>query len=108
MGASGILIALLVLLIFLALMADNFLSSYNLTVVVRTAAFVGIVALGQTLVLLIGGIDLSVGAAAGLSEIVGALMLTKLGIHPYAVVPLTVLFGLCLGFANGFSAVFFV
>lgn len=100
--ASGILIALLVLLIFLALMADNFLSSYNLTVVVRTAAFVGIVALGQTLVLLIGGIDLSVGAAAGLSAIVGTLMLTKLGIHPYAVVPLTMLFGLCLGFANGF------
>lgn len=100
--ASGILIALLVLLIFLALMAENFLSSYNLTVVVRTAAFVGIVALGQTLVLLIGGIDLSVGAAAGLSAIVGSLMLTKLGIHPYAVIPLTMLFGLCLGFANGF------
>lgn len=100
--ASGVLIALIALVLALSLVAPNFLSAYNLGVVARQASFVGLVALGQTLVLLIGGIDLSLGAAAGLSAIVGSLMLTKLGVNPYAVVPLTALFGLCLGFLNGF------
>ena len=100
--ASGILVALVVLVVLLAIATPNFLTAYNMTVVARQASFVGLVALGQTLVLLVGGIDLSVGAAAGLSAIVGALILTQLGVHPYAVLPLTAAFGLCLGFLNGF------
>lgn len=100
--ASGITVALIALMVVLSLAADNFFSSYNMSVVARQAAFVGLVALGQTLVLLVGGIDLSVGAAAGLSAIVGAMMLNMLGVHPYLVIPLTMLFGLSLGFINGF------
>lgn len=100
--ASGITVALIALMVVLSLATDNFFSSYNMSVVARQAAFVGLVALGQTLVLLVGGIDLSVGAAAGLSAIVGAMMLNMLGIHPYFVIPLTMLFGLSLGFINGF------
>ncbi len=99
--ASGVLIALVALATVLALATPNFLTTYNLSVVARQASFVGLVALGQTLVLLIGGIDLSVGAAAGLSAIVGALMLTKTGVHPYLVLPLTGLFGFALGLING-------
>lgn len=100
--ASGILVALIVLMAVLSLATDNFMSSYNMSVVARQAAFVGLVALGQTLVLLVGGIDLSVGAAAGLSAIVGSLLLTMFGVHPYLVIPLTMAFGLCLGLINGF------
>jgi len=99
--ASGILVALVVLTAALSLAADNFLSAYNVEVVVRQAAFVGLVALGQTLVLLVGGIDLSVGAAAGLSAIVGSIALTQWGLHPWLVVPFTMLFGLALGSING-------
>lgn len=99
--ASAILVALIVLTAGLSIAADNFLSSYNVAVVVRQAAFVGLVALGQTLVLLVGGIDLSVGAAAGLSAIVGSIALTQWGVHPWVVIPFTMLFGLCLGFING-------
>ncbi|MFF2324283.1 ABC transporter permease [Agrobacterium sp. NPDC058088] len=99
--ASGILVALILLMVVLSLATNNFMSSYNMSVVARQAAFVGLVALGQTLVLLVGGIDLSVGAAAGLSAIVGSLLLTMFGVHPYLVIPLTMAFGLCLGLVNG-------
>lgn len=99
--ASAILVALVLLTAGLALAADNFLSAYNVSVVVRQAAFFGLVALGQTLVLLVGGIDLSVGAAAGLSAIVGSIALTQWGLHPWLVIPFTMLFGLLLGFVNG-------
>jgi ribose transport system permease protein len=100
--ASGVLIALLALVILLSFAAPAFLSQYNMSVVARQASFVGLVALGQTLVLLIGGIDLSVGAAAGLSAIFGSLLLTQTGIHPYAVLPITASFGMLLGCLNGF------
>jgi ribose transport system permease protein len=99
--ASGILVALVVLTLALSLAADNFLSAYTVEVVVRQAAFVGLVALGQTLVLLVGGIDLSVGAAAGISAIVGSIALTQWGFHPWLVIPFTMLFGFGLGAVNG-------
>ncbi|MFO1141429.1 MAG: ABC transporter permease [Amaricoccus sp.] len=99
--ASGILVALVALTLALSLATDNFLSTYNVEVVVRQAAFVGFVALGQTLVLLTGGIDLSVGAAAGLSAIVGSIALTQWGLHPWLVVPFAMLFGFGLGSLNG-------
>jgi len=98
---SGVLVALVVLTLALSVMSDNFLTSYNVSVVVRQAAFVGLVALGQTLVLLVGGIDLSVGTAAGLSSIFGAIALTQWGIHPYLIVPFTMAFGFLLGATNG-------
>ncbi|MEN8751096.1 ABC transporter permease [Marivita sp.] len=98
---SGVLVALVLLIAGLAFATDNFLSAYNVSVVMRQAAFVGLVALGQTLVLLVGGIDLSVGAAAGLSSIIGAIALTQWGIHPYLIIPFTMAFGFFLGAING-------
>ena len=100
--ASGVLIALIVLCAILSIASPNFLTPFNLTVVVREASFVGLVALGQTLVLLLGGIDLSVGAAAALSSIVGSLFLKSLGVPPVFVIPATALFGICIGSINGF------
>lgn len=99
--ASGVMVALVALVLALSLATDNFLSSYNLSVVVRQAAFVGLVALGQTLVLLVGGIDLSVGAGAGLSSTVGAIALTAWGVPPWLVIPFTMAFGFALGATNG-------
>lgn len=99
--ASGALMALAAVCFLLAMLTDTFATSYNLSVVARQASFVGLVALGQTLVLLTGGIDLSVGAAAGLSAIVGSLLLTRTSIHPYLVIPLTMAFGGFLGSLNG-------
>lgn len=91
--------ALVILTTALRLAADNFLSAYNLSVVVRPATFYGLVALKQTLVLLVGGIDLS-AEAAGLSAIVGSIALTQSGVHPWLVIPYTMAFGLLLGFVN--------
>lgn len=98
---SGVLVALIVLIIVVSLYTDKFLTPFNGQVIARQVSYIGLVALAQTLVLLIGGIDLSVGAGAGLSAIVGALMLTSAGVHPYAVIPLTMMFGLLLGLLNG-------
>ena len=98
--ASGVLFALIILTLLLALTSPNFFTLTNIPIVLRNASFVGMVALGETLVILVGGIDLSIGTAAGLSAIIGALMLTQLGVPPLVAIPLTLLFGFALGLIN--------
>jgi ribose transport system permease protein len=99
--AFGIISALVIMCVLLSVSVDSFLTSFNLTVVIRQASFVGIIALGETLVLLLGGIDLSVGAGAGLSAIIGSLMLAGAGINPWLIIPLTCVFGFVVGLING-------
>lgn len=56
-----------------------FLSYGNLTDVLRQVSITGLVATGMTLVILLGGIDLSVGSMMGFSTIICAMLLTKAG-----------------------------
>jgi simple sugar transport system permease protein len=56
-----------------------FLSYGNLTDVLRQVSITGLVATGMTIVILLGGIDLSVGSVMGFSTIVCAMLLTKPG-----------------------------
>ena len=98
---SGILLGLVVLSVLLALSTDTFLNRFNLATVARQASFVGIVAFGQTIVLLTGGIDLSVGSMAGLCAILCTLLMTKLQIPAEAAIVLGVGIGLVLGAFNG-------
>lgn len=61
-SALGPLATGAVLLVAIALLWPSFFQNQNLTNVLRAAAILGLVTLGQTFVLLVGGIDLSVGA----------------------------------------------
>jgi simple sugar transport system permease protein len=56
-----------------------FLSYANLTDVLRQVSITGLVATGMTIVILLGGIDLSVGSVVGFSTVVCAMLLTKAG-----------------------------
>src|SRR5262245_1610286 len=56
-----------------------FLSYANLTDVLRQVSITGLVATGMTIVILLGGIDLSVGSVMGFSTIICAMLLTKTG-----------------------------
>lgn len=98
---GSVLVALVVLGLLLTLGTPKFLSPYNLEIVVRQIAFVAIVAMGQTLVLLTGGVDLSVGSVAGLCGIVGAMLMTSTQLDPYLCALLAVFLGALLGSVNG-------
>lgn len=98
---SGILLALIVMCVGLSVTTSTFLTQYNIGVVIRQASFVAIVALGETLVLLIGGIDLSVGYIAGLCSILGCLLMTATSIDPYICTLITLVIGLLFGTISG-------
>jgi ribose transport system permease protein len=74
-----------------------FLSAGNLGNIVRAMSEIGIIAIGMTFVILIGGIDLSVGAILGLSAVGTAALLVNNGLG----IPETVLIVLLLGTAIG-------
>ena len=96
----GVLLALLLLCAVWAATLPNFRRAENLYNVSRDFSFVGIMAVGGALVMLTGGIDLSVGSVMGLSGVVTAGALAGGGSVPGAVL-LGLLAGLGCGLVNG-------
>jgi len=96
----GILGALGLMLLILVVFVPQFRDIQNLTNITRNFSFVGIVAMGMTLVILTGGIDLSVGSVWGMTAVIVAFLLT----HGWPVVPaiLVSLLAACgIGLMNG-------
>ena len=100
-------IALIIVISFFAMTAPNFLSLSSVSIMLQHIALIAIVGIGMSFVILVGGIDLSVGSVAGLAGMVaGALLLNGLVIEPlgvvvYPSVPLVIILGLLVGAACG-------
>lgn len=72
----------------------------NLSYIANNQGRYGIVTLGAALVIIVGGIDLSIGSVVGCAAVLfGALM--EEGVHPFAAAGWTLLFGKSVGLANG-------
>ena len=91
--------ALLVLLAWNALFQPQFLGV--LVDIVHRGTPVLLLALGQTLVLATGGVDLSVGAVMALGSSLAAILLTQAGLPAEAVITIAICAGLALGAWNG-------
>jgi erythritol transport system permease protein len=104
-------IALIVVTLFFAIMAPNFVSVANAIIISKHVAINAILAIGMTYVILTGGIDLSVGSIVGLTGMVAGgllahgLHLPMLGVIVYPnvleVVGIALLVGTAIGAING-------
>src|SRR5919199_998394 len=97
---AGGLIVLLILFGAMTLASSEFLTGDNLANLARQVAVFGIIAVGQLLVILTAGIDLSVGSVLGLTGCVSAQLL----VHGWGIVPAIlagVLIGALIGAFNG-------
>src|ERR1700730_2684941 len=97
---SGGLVVLLVAVGALTLASNEFLTGGNLSNLARQVAIFGIIAVGQLLVILTAGIDLSVGSVLGLSGAVTAQLLVAGLVAPVAIL-VGLAIGAALGLANG-------
>ena len=77
---SGPYFALLVLVVLCSLTNDVFASSQNLLNITRQVSYSGLIALGMTFVIIVGGIDLSVGSLFALSGVLAALAMQSFSI----------------------------
>ncbi|MBB5701992.1 ribose transport system permease protein [Ochrobactrum daejeonense] len=103
----GMAVVLLFLLVFFSFATDAFLSQQNITNVLRQVAMLGIASVGMALVVLTGGIDLSVGSVIALVGVVVALAMTALGLNVYAACLLGIATGAFVGLINGLAVTAF-
>ena len=93
----GIYVFLVAIILFFALMTDAFLTFDNFIVILRQVSIIGICAFGETLVVIGGGIDLSVGSTVALSGVIAASLAKFLEVP----VPLAFLAGIAAGSVCG-------
>jgi erythritol transport system permease protein len=104
-------IALGVVTLVFSLLSPEFLTTGNLSILVKHVAINAILAIGMTFVIISGGIDLSVGSIVGFSGMVAGLLLSR-GLvlapfdtviypHVWFVVVLSLLAGMAIGAING-------
>jgi D-xylose transport system permease protein len=99
---NATLIALVVLAVALAVADPTFHTARNLSNVARQVTIVGIVGVGMTMVILIAGIDLSVGSVVGVAAVVVTLLM-QYGLAAWIAVPVTLVgVGGLIGLWNGF------
>lgn len=83
-----------------SLVSDKFLTLQNIFNIMQQSAFIGLVSIGMTFVILVAGIDLSVGSILALSGMVVSILLTQ-GMHPIFAILITLIVGALLGSISG-------
>lgn len=101
-NAPVIVVYGLIVLLFIigATQSERFLTERNLSNLARQTAYVGIVALGQMLVILTAGIDLSVGSLVKLSVLTSAILMDGQPENVVTAIVLTLALGLLVGFVH--------
>jgi fructose transport system permease protein len=97
----GPLAVLVLAIVAFALLSGRFLSAANLSLVLAQVTVIAVLALGQTLVILTAGIDLSAGAIAVFSMMLIAKMATDWGVPAFAALLLGFVLGTGMGLLNG-------
>ncbi|GAA4243391.1 ABC transporter permease [Winogradskyella psychrotolerans] len=83
------------LVIFSAIISDVFFTSANLSNLLKQVSGIGIISIGMLIVILTGGIDLSVGSMVALLAVIFAMLINVI------ILPLAILFTICIGFGLG-------
>jgi len=97
----GPLFALLLAVIFFATQSDRFLSVQNFSLILQQVMVVGTIAIGQTLIILTAGIDLSCGMVMALGGIVMTKLAVVAGMNAYLAIVCGLLACMAFGLLNG-------
>jgi D-xylose transport system permease protein len=102
LGSVRVIVAIAVIWTIFQLANDRFLSAFNLTNLSLQLAAGATISIGVVLVLLLGEIDLSVGAVSGLAAGVMAVLTVKEGVDPGIAILAGLAVGALIGLVNGF------
>jgi ribose transport system permease protein len=99
---KAIWVVFLVLFIGFSFAHERFLHPNNLLIVLRQVSMLGIASIGMTFVILIAGIDLSVGSIVTIVNIACAYMMVNMGMSMWVAIPISLVMSTLIGLANGF------
>ena len=85
-----------------ALISPYFLTAYNMSVIARGLAFVGLVTIAQASLMILGELDLSLGTIGGLCGVVSGMLMVQAGLPWGVALVLALVLGMALGLLNGF------
>jgi fructose transport system permease protein len=97
----GPLIALILAMAFFAFKSENFLEGQNLSLVLQQVMVVGVLAIGETFVILTAGIDLSCATVMAFGQIVMTKLAVAKGVDPLVAISLGILACVAFGVLNG-------
>jgi len=100
-GENGFIIIFVILVILLSFTTKTFMVQQNIFTVLRQAAIISIVAIGEMLIMLLGGMDVSLGALLGFSGIVAASLMVKYNFSPLLACLASMAVGSAVGLING-------
>jgi len=98
----SVVLATLALMIIFSFTSDSFLTGYNMFNISRTASLYMFVALSQAMVLIVGGMNLSLGAIGGLSVVAAGICMQTLGLPGWVACIAAIIVGMLTGSVNGF------
>jgi D-xylose transport system permease protein len=101
LAAARVVLGLIVIGIVFQLQNDRFLSAVNLTNLLLQITATGLISVGIVYVLLLGEIDLSVGAVSGVTSALLAVMNVKHGWNPYLAIVAAIAMGAAIGVLQG-------
>ncbi|MFA7018146.1 MAG: ABC transporter permease, partial [Sphaerochaetaceae bacterium] len=97
----GVFIGLILLMLFFSIKSRHFFSIPNFLNIARQTSITAIIAVGMTYVIIINGIDLSVGAIVGLAGVLCAVFITNLGMNPLLAIVLVLAVSAVIGLIIG-------
>ena len=100
--AGMVLIVTILVGLVVHMITGNFYTVYNMSTLTRAASFIIIIGFAQTLVLLTGGIDLSVASIGSVCSMISSQLMVNMGMNPYVAIILSCLIGIVFGAINGF------
>ncbi len=99
------LMILIGLVVLFSIISPNFMTPYNILILVRQVSFMAISAVGLMFVMIGGAIDLSIGSQIILTNIVLSIMMAYGNVPPILAIPIILVLGTALGAFNGFLSI---
>ena len=97
----GVLAALIILIVIMSLASPYFLEPQNIFNVLRNMSSISIIAIGMTMVIITGGIDLSVGSVLAMCAMFTARIMVQFGVNPWVACLAGLALGCLAGLTNG-------
>jgi ribose transport system permease protein len=98
---TAISLILCVMVVIAGIVSPYFVDIYNLQSLIRDLAFVGMIGIAQSLLLLVGELDLSVDKIASLCGILAGMLMVNGGVNPFLSLGIALILGLVFGLING-------